>query len=71
MPTSAENLQTAYENVCQQLADMTANPKPSYSSAGRSISWGEHYRNLLESRKEILLALQQDSGPFQVTSWGV
>lgn len=53
MATPLENLQTTYANICQQLADMTADPKPSYSSNGRSVSWGEHFNNLKAAVEEM------------------
>ncbi len=53
MPTPLENLQAAYANICQQLADMTTDPKPSYSSNGRSVSWGEHFGALSARLDEL------------------
>ncbi len=70
MATPTENIQAALNNVYQQLADITASPKPTYSVGGRSVSHGEHFNNLLASRKELLLALQQVNGPFEVRSFG-
>lgn len=63
MATEAENLQTALTNIAQQLADLTENPKPSYSENGRSISWGEHMNNLLTLQEKIRTQLQKASGP--------
>lgn len=53
MATPLQNLQTAYAQICAQLADMTASPKPSYSNNGRSISWGEHFNSLMEAKKKL------------------
>lgn len=47
MPTPLDHLKAAYANIATQLAEMTASPKPSYSSNGRSVSWGEHFNNLM------------------------
>ena len=63
MATEAENIQTALENVAQQLADLTADPKPSYSENGRSISWGEHMNNLLTLQEKLRAQLVKSSGP--------
>ena len=71
MPTDLENLNTSLSNIYQQLADMTANPKPSYSVGGRSVSWGEHFNNLLKAQESIMMMIQRLGGPFEVRSWGV
>jgi hypothetical protein len=64
--TEAENIQTAIDNVAQQLADLTRNPKPSYSENGRSVSWGEHFNNLLAAQKQLREELQRALGPYTV-----
>ncbi len=46
MATPAQNLQTAYDNLCAAYASATANPKPTYSEGGRSISWESYLRML-------------------------
>lgn len=51
--TYIDDLTTARDNIASQLADMTANPKPSYSKGGQSFSWGEHFRNLMDAQREI------------------
>jgi hypothetical protein len=70
MATEAENIATALANVAQQLADLTANPKPSYSVSGpkgsRSVSWGEHMNNLLALQKQLRDQLVKVSGPYTV-----
>lgn len=68
MATEAENIQTALNNIAAQLADMTANPKPSYSNNGRSVSWGEHFNNLLGAQKALREQLVAAQGPFEVVS---
>ena len=55
MASVAENLQTARENYAQQLADLS-NPdarKVTYSIGGRSVSWTEYQRFLLEMIRDI------------------
>jgi len=61
-------IQTALLNVAQQLADMTASPKPTYSVDGKSVSWGEHFNNLLASQQKLREQLQKAQGPFTLTS---
>ena len=68
MATEAENIQTALENVAQQVADLTANPKPSYSENGRSVSWGEHMQSLLALQKQLREQLVKASGPHTTFS---
>jgi hypothetical protein len=62
---STDNLYTTLTQIDQQLADMTANPKPSYGIDGKSVQWGEHFRNLLEARKQIIDAIIQAEGPYE------
>ena len=70
MPTRQQNLQTALDNVAAQLATMTANPKPSYSADGQSVSWGEHFNNLLAAQDKLLAQLQASEGPWEVITIG-
>jgi hypothetical protein len=53
MPTTAENLQTAYDNYATILADISESPKPTYSLDGQSFSWTEYQRFLLEQMAAI------------------
>ena len=65
MATEAENLQTALDNVAAKLAAITADPKPSYSIDGQSISWGTYYKDLVALRDALKLALIDAEGPFE------
>lgn len=67
MPTAAENVATAIDNIASQLVDMTANPKPSYSIGSRSVSWTEHFRSLTDQLR-ALNELQQQLDPFEYRS---
>ncbi|VTR93212.1 unnamed protein product [Gemmata massiliana] len=51
--TPLQNLQATYANICAQLAEITANPKPTYSTDGRSVSWGEHFNNLAAQLEKL------------------
>jgi hypothetical protein len=53
-------------NVQNQLAQMTAFPKPSYSLDGVSYSWGEHFNNLVDKMKELDAAIMREDGPYEV-----
>ncbi len=66
MATESQNIAASLENIAQQMADLTANPKPSYSENGRSLSWGEHFNNLLAAQKQLREQLQKAQGPFEI-----
>lgn len=66
MPTPLDNLNAAYANVAQQIADVTANPQPSYSENGRSVSWSEYLSLLIDKQKALLQAIQMAGGPFEI-----
>lgn len=70
MATRAENLSTSLDNIAAQLADMTANPKPTYSIDGKSVSWGEHFRNLQDAYEKLSALRQIADGPIEVRSRG-
>jgi hypothetical protein len=53
MPTILENIQTARENIAATLADITANPKPTYSVDGLSVSWADYFKMLTELDKSL------------------
>jgi hypothetical protein len=66
MPTALDNLNAAYANVAQQIADITANPQPTYSENGRSVSWSEYLSMLIDKQKALLQAIQLAGGPFEI-----
>ncbi len=71
MATRAQNLDTALDNVAAQLALITANPKPTYTVDGESVSWTEHFTALLEQQENLEKARQRADGPFEVRQYGV
>ncbi len=46
MPTDLEQIQTIRSQALASIAEITANPKPSYSIDGQSVSWNSHLRHL-------------------------
>jgi translation initiation factor 2 alpha subunit (eIF-2alpha) len=56
-----EKLKESRDNLVNQLATLTAAPKPTYSIAGRSVSW-ESYQKMLVEQIEKLEALIQKYG---------
>jgi hypothetical protein len=64
-PSVLTNLQAAKANVAAILAQITADPKPSYSIDGQSVSW-ESYFSMLTGKLEALNKLiQVEGGPFE------
>ncbi|HEY1191550.1 MAG TPA: hypothetical protein VGE74_28215 [Gemmata sp.] len=53
MATPLPNLQAAYASACAKLADALANPQPSYSEKGRSVSWDEYRAGLLKQIQDL------------------
>jgi len=68
MATDAQNLQTVYSNLVNILNTISANPKPTYSLDGKSVSWIEYYNmvfnNLQNVRRQMIFA----DGPFEQRS---
>ena len=46
MPSDLEQLQTIRSQTLAILAEMTANPKPSYTLDGQTVSWGDYLAKL-------------------------
>jgi hypothetical protein len=69
MATVAQNLQTALDNFSAQLATISANPKPTYTVDGQTVSWTDHYIFLSQ---QITTLTQQlaDASPFEYHSQG-
>ena len=49
MPTDLEHLQTIRSQTLAAIADITANPKPSYTVDGQSVSWNSYLRRLRQT----------------------
>ncbi len=69
-PTPAQNLQAAYQNVCANLAAITANPKPTYNVDGVNVNWQEYYDSLVQRMLELEQAIQRAQGPYELRSRG-
>lgn len=70
MSARSDFLDTALDNVAEQIALITAHPKPTYSDGSKSISWSEHLTNLLTQQENLYKARQLADGPFEIRSWG-
>jgi len=49
MPTDLEQLQTIRSQALAAIAEITANPKPSYTVDGQSVSWNSYLRRLRQT----------------------
>ncbi len=63
------DLLSARDNIARQLADLTAQPKPSYQIDGQQVSWDEHFRTLCAELERLNYVLQT-SEPFEFHSTG-
>lgn len=69
------SLQTAKSNLIARYEEVTANPQPTYSVDGQSVSHDAYRRSLLDeiARVNALLAREGDDqlGPFEEPLRGV
>lgn len=68
---SIATLQLALTNINNQIASITANPKPNYSINGQSISWGEFLKQLLDAQQDINQKIVIATGPDEYVMEGV
>lgn len=62
-----DDLITTRANVAAQLARITANPKPTYTLPdGKTVGWGEHYRNLSATMKELEESIGRANGAMEI-----
>ena len=59
------DLQTAEANYAAKIKEISANPKPSYSVDGQSVSWADFHKSLLEALIETRKAIRSLEGPQQ------
>jgi 16S rRNA U516 pseudouridylate synthase RsuA-like enzyme len=50
---NAAKIQAALDNLQNQLITASANPKPTYSVDGQSVSWNEYLRMLTDGIKSL------------------
>lgn len=66
MPTDLQNLATAKSNLISTLASITANPQPSYSLDGESVSWADYQRMLTDQIKAINELIAIEGSPYEL-----
>jgi hypothetical protein len=66
-----DDLTAARENVAAQLRNLTANPKPTYSLDGKSVSWESYFGMLTRQMEELNKLIQIEGGPQWLITQGV
>lgn len=70
MPSVLDQLTTIQQNILTQIADITANPKVSYSVDGQSVSWSEYNRLLWDMLDNCNKQIQVAGGPAWIATTG-
>lgn len=65
------DLIAAKANIATIIKNITANPKPTYTENGRTISWNEYLSSLIQQSEAFDKMLQRSAGPFEVVSQGL
>lgn len=65
MATVLENLETARDSIAAKIAEIAANPKPSYSIDGQTFDWPGYMRLLTEQLEAVDNLINRFSGPNQ------
>jgi hypothetical protein len=60
-----DDLNTAKANVAAILAQITADPKPTYSIDGQSVSWESYFSMLSDKLEKLNQLIQVEGGPFE------
>jgi hypothetical protein len=60
-----DSLTATKANVAAILAEMTANPKPSYSIDGQSVRWESYFATLTDKIEKLNQLIQIEGGPFE------
>ncbi len=70
MPSDLEQIQTIKSQALARIAELTAQPKPTYYLDGQSVSWNEYLRRL---QSTVAWCDRQMAGlePIEVHSQGI
>jgi hypothetical protein len=60
-----DNLTAVKTNVSAILAQITSDPKPSYSIDGQSVSWESYFSMLTDKLERLNQLIQVEGGPFE------
>ncbi len=64
-----QDLLATRDNVAAQLAEITANPKPSYSVDDQWVDWDTHFKALSDRLEKLNQAIQA-AQPFEIQTTG-
>lgn len=69
MPSDAEQITTIKTQTLARIAEITAEPKPTYDIDGQKIAWGDYLKQL---RRTVDWCNEKLAGeePFEVRSQG-
>jgi hypothetical protein len=70
MPSDLEQLQAIKSRTLALIADLTANPKPTYSLDGQTVSWNQ-YLAALEATVDWCQRKLAGEEPFEIHSQGM
>lgn len=70
MATPEENLSTSRANLAARLAEITANPKPSYTEGGEQYDWLGYQQFLLDGIERLDRMIASAEGPFEMLGFG-
>lgn len=66
MASQYQMLDIAVTNLTAKIAELSADPKPSYSVDGQSFSHTEYFQMLTESLGILITQRRRLQGPYQV-----
>ena len=70
MPTDAEQIATIKRQTLALIAEITANPKPTYDIDGQKVSWGQ-YLGQLQATVEWCDQQAAAAAPVEVRTQGI
>ncbi len=70
MATDAENLATIKSQIIQQIKDVTANPKPTYTIRNQTVQWQQHLDSLWAKLEKIDAMVAANAGTTEIESFG-
>jgi hypothetical protein len=59
-------IDTAITNLTAKLAELSADPKPSYSVDGQTFSHTEYFKMLTDSLESLITTRRRLQGPYQL-----
>ena len=70
MPSDLEHLQTIKSQTLALIAELTANPKPTYCLDGQTVSWNQ-YLATLQATVDWCERKLSGEDPFEIHSQGM